>query len=199
MFASLPGVSAPPPFGGNQRTIVVHVDPDRLRAYNLSPEEVVQALTAGNTISPSGNIRVKDQMPIVPVNSMVVNPQDLGNIPIRPGSDVYLRDLGVDRGQHRHPDRLRPGQRQPGRLHPRHQAGRRLDADGRQRGRKRTCRDMQAGFPRTSRSASSSTSRPTSRGPSGGVGMEGLARRRAHRPDGAAVPARLAERRSSSC
>ena len=33
MFASLPGVSAPPPFGGNQRTIVINVDPDRLRAY----------------------------------------------------------------------------------------------------------------------------------------------------------------------
>ena len=26
--ASLPGVSAPPPFGANQRTVVVTVDPD---------------------------------------------------------------------------------------------------------------------------------------------------------------------------
>src|SRR5205807_9177378 len=48
MFASLPGVSAPPPFGGGPRTIVVRVDPDRLRAYNLSPEEVIRALTTGN-------------------------------------------------------------------------------------------------------------------------------------------------------
>src|SRR5689334_1814025 len=54
MFASLPGVSAPPPFGGNQRTVVVKVDPDRLRAYNLSPEAVVAALASGNTVSPSG-------------------------------------------------------------------------------------------------------------------------------------------------
>jgi multidrug efflux pump subunit AcrB len=95
MFASLPGVSAPPPFGGNQRTIVVRTDPDRLRSYNISPEEVIQALTSGNTVSPSGNIRVKDQMPIVTANAMVVNPQDLGRIPLRPGSDVYLRDLAV--------------------------------------------------------------------------------------------------------
>src|SRR5207237_5343796 len=56
MFASLPGVSAPPPFGGNQRTIVLRVDPDRLRAYGMAPDEVVAALTGGNTISPSGNI-----------------------------------------------------------------------------------------------------------------------------------------------
>src|SRR5262249_2953463 len=39
MFAALPGVSAPPPFGGNQRAIVINVNPDRLRAYNLSPDE----------------------------------------------------------------------------------------------------------------------------------------------------------------
>jgi multidrug efflux pump subunit AcrB len=95
MFSRLPGVSAPPPFGGNQRTVVVRVNPDRLRAYNVSPEEVIKALTTGNTISPSGNIRVKDQMPIVPVNTMVVKPEDLGKIPIRPGSDVYLRNLGT--------------------------------------------------------------------------------------------------------
>src|SRR4029079_5401290 len=29
MFASLPGVSAPPPFGGSARTVVVTVDPQR--------------------------------------------------------------------------------------------------------------------------------------------------------------------------
>src|ERR1700745_127485 len=63
MFASLPGVSAPPPFGGNQRTVVVRVDPDRLRSYAISPDEVVAALTAGNAISPSGNVRIGTMMP----------------------------------------------------------------------------------------------------------------------------------------
>src|SRR5213596_166553 len=37
LFATLPGVSAPPPFGGNQRTIVVRLDPDKLRQYRVSP------------------------------------------------------------------------------------------------------------------------------------------------------------------
>ena len=93
VFASLPGVSAPPPFGGNQRTLVVQVDPDRLRSYNLSPDDVVASLKAGNSISPSGNARIKDQMPIVPVNSMVRAVQELGNIPLRLGENVYLRDI----------------------------------------------------------------------------------------------------------
>src|SRR2546426_3718674 len=37
LFATLPGVSAPPPFGGNQRTIVIRLNPERLAAYRISP------------------------------------------------------------------------------------------------------------------------------------------------------------------
>src|SRR6266542_534300 len=77
MFASIPGVSAPPPFGGNQRTVVVRADPNRLRGYNISPDDVVRALTSGNSISPSGNIRTTTSMPLVPSNAMVVKPQEL--------------------------------------------------------------------------------------------------------------------------
>ncbi len=97
-LVSLRGVSAPPPFGGNQRTIVVRVDPDKLRSYQLSPTDVVAALAAGNSVQPSGNIRTPGEMPIVPVNAMVVNPQDLGKIPIRPGKGVYVRDVVVQDG-----------------------------------------------------------------------------------------------------
>jgi multidrug efflux pump subunit AcrB len=97
MFASLPGVSAPPPFGGNQRTVVVRVDPDRLRSYQMSPDEVIGALSAGNFISPSGNVRIGNTMPIVPINSLVRQVKDLEAIPIRPGQDpsVYIRDVGT--------------------------------------------------------------------------------------------------------
>src|SRR5437870_6228916 len=56
IFATLPGVSAPPPFGGNQRTIVVRVDPDKLRAYRISPDEVVFAVNRASTVLPSGNV-----------------------------------------------------------------------------------------------------------------------------------------------
>jgi multidrug efflux pump subunit AcrB len=93
MFASIPGVSAPPPFGGSQRTVVVRADPDRLRAYGVSPDDVVQALTTGNSISPSGNVRTTDAMPLVPVNSMVVDPKDLGNIPLGKDRKVFLKDV----------------------------------------------------------------------------------------------------------
>ncbi len=45
MFAGLPGVSAPPPFGGNQRTVVVTIDPQRLRA-TLNSMKYYQKLLA---------------------------------------------------------------------------------------------------------------------------------------------------------
>jgi multidrug efflux pump subunit AcrB len=96
LFGTLPGVSAPPPFGGNQRTVVVRVDPDRLRAYRLSGEEVVQALSRGNVVTPSGNVRIGDFTEMVPVNSVVRNVQELLGIPVRvgAGATVFLRDVG---------------------------------------------------------------------------------------------------------
>ena len=54
LFATLPGVSAPPPFGGNQRTIVVRLDPDRLRQYGISPEEAIAAVNKASVGSAFG-------------------------------------------------------------------------------------------------------------------------------------------------
>jgi multidrug efflux pump subunit AcrB len=95
MFSGLAGISSPPPFGGNIRTIVVNVDPDRLRSYNLSPQDVVDAIDSGNFISPSGNVTIKDQLAVVPTNAMVVDPQELRNVPLKLGENVYIRDVGT--------------------------------------------------------------------------------------------------------
>ena len=97
LFSTLDGVSAPPPFGGSARAIVVRLNPDRLRSYGISPDEVVNAVAAANTISPSGNVRIGNLMPMVPVNSTVQKISDLEAVPIRPGvvPAVFLRDLGT--------------------------------------------------------------------------------------------------------
>jgi multidrug efflux pump subunit AcrB len=91
MFAAIDGVSAPPPFGGTARTVVMRADPDRLQAYGLSADEVVNKLTSGNTIAPSGQIRDATRMSAVPSNAMVVQPSELGAIEVKPG--VFLRDV----------------------------------------------------------------------------------------------------------
>src|SRR5207253_1472393 len=96
LFATLPGVSAPPPFGGSARSIVVNVKPDRLRSYHLSPDDIVSAITTANLITPSGNMPIKGKYPMVPLNSVAKNIKDLEGVPLRTGSypTVFLRDVG---------------------------------------------------------------------------------------------------------
>src|SRR5437588_2380719 len=94
LFATLPGVSAPPPFGASQRTVVIRADPERLRAYGMSPDEIVRAVSAGNVVAPAGNVRIGDTISMVPVNSVVRNIKDLNNVAIRSGGTrtVFVRD-----------------------------------------------------------------------------------------------------------
>src|SRR3989441_412372 len=97
IFATLPGVSAPPPFGGSQRTIVVRVDPEKLRQYRLSPDEVVSALNRATIVLPSGNVRTGDLIRIASTNATLGgNIQELLDAPLRIGTGptVYLRDVG---------------------------------------------------------------------------------------------------------
>jgi multidrug efflux pump subunit AcrB len=91
--ARVPGTVATSPFGSNIRSIVVRTEPDKMRAYNVTPEDVVRAIDEGNAVSPSGNLYIVDQMPLVPNNAMIRDPKEFGSIPLKPGRDVYLRDV----------------------------------------------------------------------------------------------------------
>jgi multidrug efflux pump subunit AcrB len=97
MFSRIPGVSSPPPFGGNQRTVIIKVDPALVRSYQLTPEEVIKSIVTNNQPSPAGNIRIGDKALMTPVNSLIKRPEDFLNIPIRVGSGttVFVRDIGT--------------------------------------------------------------------------------------------------------
>lgn len=97
MFSKIEGVSSPPPLGGNQRTIVIKVDPERLRSYKLTPEEVIRAVLVSNQPSPAGNIRIGDRTMMTPVNSLIDKPADFLDVPVRIGSGptVFIRDIGT--------------------------------------------------------------------------------------------------------
>jgi multidrug efflux pump subunit AcrB len=97
VFATLPGVSSPPPFGGNQRTIVINVDPQKMQAYGLSPDKIVQALNSGNSIQPAGNADIGTTNTLVTTDSTVTRIDDLLNIPLKlgPGASVFIRDVGT--------------------------------------------------------------------------------------------------------
>ena len=102
LFATLPGVSAPPPFGGNQRTIVVTLDPAKLQQYRISPDEAIAAVSKASLVMPSGNLFTGTLNRIARANTALGgNLPELLSTPIRPvsGTTVYLRDIGtIDNG-----------------------------------------------------------------------------------------------------
>lgn len=97
MFSTLPGVSAPPPFGGNQKSVLITVDPDKIRNYHMTPDQVMQAILKTNSISPAGNVRIGDSTYITPQNSVIENLSDLQNSPLQLGSGptVYVKDIAT--------------------------------------------------------------------------------------------------------
>ncbi len=92
---NVPGTVAISPFGPNMRSIVVNVDPHKLLDYNLTPQQVIDALATGNTVIPAGNVYINDSMPMVANNATVVDIQKLGDIPLRLERNVYLRDVAT--------------------------------------------------------------------------------------------------------
>ncbi|MBI5174944.1 MAG: efflux RND transporter permease subunit [Candidatus Melainabacteria bacterium] len=96
MLATVPGAEAPPPFGGNIRSIVLSVDADKLRRYNISGDEVVKALISGNQVLPAGNVRTGDYLRIAPVNSDLPDIHQLDYMPIRTGHgpQIFVKDIG---------------------------------------------------------------------------------------------------------
>jgi multidrug efflux pump subunit AcrB len=95
MFSTLPGVSAPPPFGGNQKTVIIKVDPEKIKNYKLTPDEIVQAIAKANTITPAGNVRIGDETLLTPLNTQVENYKELERVPLTFGSGaaIYVRDI----------------------------------------------------------------------------------------------------------
>src|SRR5450432_2401818 len=97
MFSTVPGLSAPPPFGANSRSIVVSVDPEKLRRFNISPDQVVEAIAKNNAMTPSGNLRVDSIMYVTTVNSLEDKVQDFEDIPLTTnGSEaVFIHDVAT--------------------------------------------------------------------------------------------------------
>src|SRR5690554_835222 len=95
MFVEIPGITAPAPFGGNSRSIVVNIDTEALQANGLSPEEVTLAMTKNSLPSPAGNIRIGDENLMAPVNSIAKDPEEFLNTPIKVDDSrtVYIRDV----------------------------------------------------------------------------------------------------------
>jgi len=97
IISTIPGATTTHPFGGNVRTIVITVNPQRLRALHLSSEDIVNAVTTGNMITPSGLVKSGDSQRIANLNSTVLDIHELEKIPLRlgPGASLTLGDVAT--------------------------------------------------------------------------------------------------------
>ena len=95
MFGTVAGLSAPPPFGANSRSVVVSIDPDKLRSYDISPDEIVEKIAQANVMSPSGNLRSGNTMYVTTINTLEKTVNEFSDIPLktRDGTTVFVSDV----------------------------------------------------------------------------------------------------------
>ncbi len=94
-LSTVPGVGIPYPYGGKFRTIQVDIDLNKLRSRGLSPDDVVNAVTAENLIIPGGTIKVGPIEYDVNLNVSTSTPEDLNALPVKTvnGSVITLGDV----------------------------------------------------------------------------------------------------------
>lgn len=94
---AIPGLTTAPPFGGSPRTIEINIDPNKLRAHQLSPEQIVEAISRQNVTAPAGNVYIDDINYLTPTNNTLKTVAEFGDIPIFKGQvdNVYIRDVAT--------------------------------------------------------------------------------------------------------
>jgi CzcA family heavy metal efflux pump len=96
MLGAVQGSVAPTTVGGQDRAVLVYLDPQKLAARNLSALDVVRALEQGNLMVTPGTAYFGDNQVLLDTNLMVREVDDLNDVPIRigQGRNVTLRDIG---------------------------------------------------------------------------------------------------------
>ena len=95
-LAPIQGITLPTPAGGRYRQIMVDIDPLKLQAKGLTPNDVVNAVNAQNLTLPSGTAKIGDTQFTIRTNALPASIDDLNNIPVKfaNGATVFLKDVG---------------------------------------------------------------------------------------------------------
>ena len=92
---TIPGLATPAPFGGKQRQIMVDIDPAKVTAKGLSPNDVVQAVLSSNVLVPAGTADIGATHYDVKLNSSPNSVEEFNRLPIKAveGATVLLGDV----------------------------------------------------------------------------------------------------------
>ncbi|HZQ41317.1 MAG TPA: efflux RND transporter permease subunit, partial [Rhizomicrobium sp.] len=94
-LASVPGTAVPSPYGGRERQIQIDLNPEALRANNLSAQDVSNALANQNQIIPAGTIKVGQFEYNVRLNNSPSVVEELNRLPLKQvnGATIYMGDV----------------------------------------------------------------------------------------------------------
>jgi multidrug efflux pump subunit AcrB len=94
-LASVAGAAIPSPYGGKVRQVQIDLNEQKLQAYGLSAEDVVDAIGKQNIITPVGTAKVGDFEYVVSLNGSPNQIASLNDMPIRVvnGATVFVRDV----------------------------------------------------------------------------------------------------------
>jgi len=94
-LATVQGAAMPNPYGGKTRQIMVDIDSSALNGTGLSPNDVVNAISAENLILPSGTEKIGGTEYTVELNGSLNTIQELNDIPLKQinGHMIYIRDV----------------------------------------------------------------------------------------------------------
>ncbi|MBI4445514.1 MAG: efflux RND transporter permease subunit [Acidobacteria bacterium] len=93
---SLPGIGSVELVGGRTREIQVYVDPEKLRGYGLTLDQVRNALRAQNIEAPGGRLDLRNSELVLRTMGRVVRVEDFKRIIVahQNGSNITVGDIG---------------------------------------------------------------------------------------------------------
>jgi hydrophobic/amphiphilic exporter-1 (mainly G- bacteria), HAE1 family len=95
-LATVPGTAGAEIVGGMEREIRVHLDPDRLQAYKLSPAQVSKALYEENLETFAGRVTIEPREIIVRTMGEFEDIEEIKNVVVAMGlggEEVYIKDV----------------------------------------------------------------------------------------------------------
>ena len=94
-LATVAGAAVPSPYGGKVLQVQVDLNQDKLQAYGLSSQDVVEAIARQNLITPVGTEKVGSFEYIVNLNNSPKEISELNDLPIRDvdGTPVFIHDV----------------------------------------------------------------------------------------------------------
>jgi CzcA family heavy metal efflux pump len=94
-LVSVPGASAPLPYGGKNREIAFDLDSQAMQAHGLSATDVQAALASQNQIVPAGFAKIGSYQYAVRLNNATDTVEEMNDLPVKMvnGATIYMRDV----------------------------------------------------------------------------------------------------------